>query len=1146
MVFDPWQQETWDVNDTVRTAPSEDPDVGEFFRRLPEDAYLPTWYGQRIDGARGAPEQSAAEKAARHASTPTLAHFDTLGRPFLTIAHNGKDESGEDVLYETRTILDIEGNQREVIDAKGRIVMRYDYDMLGNRIHQASMEAGERWMLGDVAGNPIGAWDSRGHHFRTDYDALRRVTQQVVEGTDAERSDPRTLSNPILYQKLVYGEELPAGREAAAAQNLLTRVWKQFDGAGVVASAPYDFKGNLVRSSRRLVKDYKAIPNWQSFPEPEDRPEEWEDEVFQSSTLYDALNRPIQLVAPHTGGETDVIRPGYNEANLLERVDVWLKYAGEPAALLLPDTSDQHFVTNIDYNAKGQRTLIEYGNGTSTRYTYDTETFRLIHLHTTRPLSGSNSLNGELFVNPTTVQDLLYTYDPAGNITGIRDDALPVIHYDNGEVHPVSNYTYDAIYRLITAEGREHIGQTVLLFDCPNNDCRDYPFTGLRVHPNDRQAVRNYTEYYDYDGVGNFRSMHHQVRNGGWSRSYEYLEPSLIEPNLFRSNRLSRTTVDGRTQTYTYDEHGHGSITSMPNLAQMDWDFMEQLQRVDLGGGGTVYYVYDATGQRVRKVIERLNGSVQKERIYLGGFEVYREYNGGGEENLILERETLHLMDDQQRIAMVETRTEGVDEAPRQLIRYQLGNHLGSASLELDAVAQVISYEEYHPYGTPSYQAVRSQTETPKRYRYTGMERDEETGVNYQTARYYAPWLGMWVSPDPIAAQAGNSLYNYCRNNPINLTDASGLDYRLRLSESPVLRPPELHLTDVNFDPPTGNANLLFGSTSSSSVSSAIPEETGHGTRAPGSRRNSGLIRGLLGLGGPVTDVAMSPLTQYGLLAGLGFSAIIGSGGSIFFALPGALAFAGGTSGFFATLVERGLFYSGEISNQQSADIRGATISATGMSSVGGMAGALGTLLVTGSEEDLRVGIALGGLVEGAALLGYGGVRSLFGRVPSRSVQNASAANIRFGFDPDGWNGPLAMTYERAAFDEQCVLYTAGWCSTPALTPQQVSAMTGFIGPMRLGRAEGVWRGLGLGQGAIPTLLGEGFSPEIALQAMRNFPVGTRFGLAYSHATGGHMIGVSRTRFGLLFHDLAPTASLFPRATYLRTAIRAWVFPVSP
>ena len=94
---------------------------------------------------------------------------------------------------------------------------------------------------------------------------------------------------------------------------------------------------------------------------------------------------------------------------------------------------------------------------------------------------------------------------------------------------------------------------------------------------------------------------------------------------------------------------------------------------------------------------------------------------------MTLERETLHIMDDKQRIALVETTTldTGNRSTPQpQLIRYQFGNHLGSASLELDEQAQIISYEEYHPYGTTSYQAVRSADRgTPKRYRYTGKER---------------------------------------------------------------------------------------------------------------------------------------------------------------------------------------------------------------------------------------------------------------------------------------------------------------------------------------------------------------------------------------------------------------------------------------
>jgi len=195
---------------------------------------------------------------------------------------------------------------------------------------------------------------------------------------------------------------------------------------------------------------------------------------------------------------------------------------------------------------------------------------------------------------------------------------------------------------------------------------------------------------------------------------------------------------------------------------------------VDKGGGCIAYYVYDAAGQRVRKVIEQ-DGKKQKERIYLGGFEVYREYNGNS--TITIERETLHIMDDKQRIAIVETRTQGDDPAPRQIIRYQFGNHLGSASLELDTGAQVISYEEYYPYGSTSYQAVRSQTETPKRYRYTGKERDEETGLYYHGARYYAPWLGRWTSTDPAGLLDGINVFSYVHNRPVMATDPGGCQY---------------------------------------------------------------------------------------------------------------------------------------------------------------------------------------------------------------------------------------------------------------------------------------------------------------------------------------------------------------------------------
>src|SRR5262249_15079344 len=71
VIFDPWYQETWDVNDTVLSNdPETDLDVGDFFSRISENDYLPTWYGARIGGALGVHEQSAAQKTGSYADTP--------------------------------------------------------------------------------------------------------------------------------------------------------------------------------------------------------------------------------------------------------------------------------------------------------------------------------------------------------------------------------------------------------------------------------------------------------------------------------------------------------------------------------------------------------------------------------------------------------------------------------------------------------------------------------------------------------------------------------------------------------------------------------------------------------------------------------------------------------------------------------------------------------------------------------------------------------------------------------------------------------------------------------------------------------------------------------------------------------------------
>jgi RHS repeat-associated protein len=62
-----------------------------------------------------------------------------------------------------------------------------------------------------------------------------------------------------------------------------------------------------------------------------------------------------------------------------------------------------------------------------------------------------------------------------------------------------------------------------------------------------------------------------------------------------------------------------------------------------------------------------------------------------------------------------------------------------------------------------------------RRYRYTGKERDDETGLYYHGARYYAAWLARWTSADPLGLHAGLNLYLYGRASPVVYVDPSGM-----------------------------------------------------------------------------------------------------------------------------------------------------------------------------------------------------------------------------------------------------------------------------------------------------------------------------------------------------------------------------------
>jgi RHS repeat-associated protein len=742
LAFSPWFSSAYDANDTILESGN-------------------IWYTNHIAGT--ATQQRAASISAVHANTPATVHFDGLGREVIAILHNRyEQESGiTEEKFVTYTKLDSEGKPLWIEDARGNRVMEYintpgaiadyapTYDIAGNLLFQHSMDSGNRWMLMNSGAQAFYAWDENEGQddtgtilefrvMRSLYDALRRPLEMQIKVNDGDWKS---------IERIQYGESL----SNASEKNLRGKVYRHFDSGGLTVNEHFDFKGNLLKTSKQLSASYdQSLLDWNT--------ETVSTEVFTQRTQYDAINRMVFLENWHLEGRTpSTYTPTYNQRGLLR------------SEIHSVNGSAKEAVLHIEYNAKGQRTRMQYDNGSTTRYHYDSSSFRLLQLRTTRnsPGEGLPRVSSNLS-DPNVLQNLYYTYDPSGNITEIFDDAYEPIFFNNQQVESRSRYTYDALYRLIQAEGRENGS----LDQAPQHGkTADIPAVSFPIH--DPQASRNYIQDYRYDSVGNILQMKHRAGVGNfsqrWTQNYTYATDS---------NRLLRSQTGSDAASiinYRYDTHG--SMLNLGNVSDeyhMNWDHRDMISTVNLGGGGRAFYNYHTNKQRCRKRIERPDGTVE-ERIYLNGMELYRRWNNG---SLQEEIESHHLFVDDQRILIAEhiistnnnLLTTGI------LYRYQYSNHLGSVGLECDGTAQVISYEEYHPFGTTAYHAKNTTINaSAKRYKYTGMERDEETGMSYHTARYYLPWLGRWLSADPIGIKAGPNFYTYVENNPINSSDISGL-----------------------------------------------------------------------------------------------------------------------------------------------------------------------------------------------------------------------------------------------------------------------------------------------------------------------------------------------------------------------------------
>lgn len=715
--FTPWSVTNYDVNDTV------------------EDSLYKT---VRSALSTSDPEYIALTKTQDHASTPVVRIMDAQGLDIATL-----QEMADGSQLTSSSNLDAQGNVIETIDPRGITSFEYSHDMLARECYRNSADAGEAWFLEDAKGQAIRKWDGRDVLQKREYDLLGRVTAVYVDGAGLAQ----------YTEKLIYGEDSSISN--AASINAYGQLVKHYDQAGVTTYHSFSPGGNELSQTRQLAADYTVEPDWGTISSVS-----LESDTYDSSFTLDALDRIHTSELPDgTTRKIDFKLSGVIDA---------IKISTSDNVLV-----DETFFSDTEYNARGQLTRATLGNGVDLIYSYDSDTYRMTKI-VARKIDGGTT---------TTYQSLEYTYDPVGNVLRIADGAQESTSSDvlSGlTIDAESSFTYDELYQIIEATGRVH--QSLVQHDYrPGLTTTDWLKNTKHITLNNGASIETYTRTYEYDDSGNLKKITHSGTTSSWATE------KWVSSTSNRS--LPSKDASGVSLTNHEDKFDEvGNCTYLPHLEEFAWNYRNNLHYakiIDRSGSGDPddieYYVYDASGMRTRKVTERYTGTDVEytEKIYLNGCEIKRITVGT---NQILERFTSHIHAGDQSICRLHQWTE--DDLARETTNisdkkyhYLLSNHLGSSSLELDENANIISYEEYFPFGGTAFIAGDNTTEINlKDYRYSGKELDDATGLYYFGYRYYVPWLGNWLSPDPIGPEDGLNLYQYVHNNPVTFSDPLGLE----------------------------------------------------------------------------------------------------------------------------------------------------------------------------------------------------------------------------------------------------------------------------------------------------------------------------------------------------------------------------------
>lgn len=671
-----------------------------------------------------------------HFATPKSAEIDELGHTIKTTEHMGTGDADDDIVmaYE----YDIRGNVMKIVDALDRDVFTHKYDLANQTLWTDHIDSGVKTVVYDLMGRPTEMRDAKGSHIINSYDDLNRPVRLWAADDSGQSLTLRNIA--------IFGDDTTYGPTNPKTSNHLGMPYKSYDEAGLVEITEYDFKGGPVTKKQQVISDTTLLSNFPTGPTYNVTPYtvDWvglsslptilDTTVYQTDMgNYDAIGRPSKTTLPaDVNSIRKEIKPEYSKTGGLKKVH----YDGT------------EYIKEMAFNAKGQPLLQVLGNGVMTRYTYSDTNFSLLRTQS------------EEYTYTKTGTEHEYAYDTGtkkhntAHLTDLTGNILKMLERNtdcglSGTPDQLDRkFKYDPINRLLEATGRE--ATTTSDMDLWAKTAQTG--SGGNPAPSSMQA---YTRKYAYDKMGNIAQLKQTVGNT-FTRNFHY--DTISSNNLLHSIKKADDITS--YSNFTYDVNGN-KLTSGTSRNYV-WDYADQLKAfLDQTGTSepTVYaqYLYSG-GQRVKKLVRTDSGGATETTVYIDGVFEHRYDSSAKAQTVVY-------------VGGVATVRKGhaFDSMPS--TTYQLSNHLGSVNFRLDSNGAIVDREEHYPFGDSSVR-----TWGAKRYRYTGKEKDAESGLYYYGARYYSAWICQFLSVDPLTSQTFyQGSYVYADDNPIMMNDPTGM-----------------------------------------------------------------------------------------------------------------------------------------------------------------------------------------------------------------------------------------------------------------------------------------------------------------------------------------------------------------------------------